>query len=75
LHDNYLFQCENCKKLQDKLEEKTLQLRLKEKSINDLQNIGKKMQVQLLQQVRKMIVIDKHVLSTRRKKSEKTLQF
>ncbi|XP_076802477.1 uncharacterized protein LOC143446631 isoform X3 [Clavelina lepadiformis] len=43
-------QCGNCAKLEDKLEEKQLQLRLKEKTITDLQGIGKKMQIQLHQQ-------------------------
>nr|CAB3228150.1 coiled-coil domain-containing protein 136-like [Phallusia mammillata] len=43
-------QCENCEKLEAMLEDKVLQLRLKEKAINDLQGIGRKMQIQLHQQ-------------------------
>lgn len=42
--------CDNCVTLAAQLDEKTLQLRLKEKAINDLQNIGKAMQLQLNQQ-------------------------
>ena len=42
--------CKNCEKLESLLEERTLQLRLKEKTLNEMQNMGKKMKVQLLQQ-------------------------
>ena len=46
-----LLQCDNCEKLQAQLDEKILQVRLKEKTINDLQGIGRKMHAQLEQQV------------------------
>lgn len=42
--------CKNCDILQEKLEEKILEVRLKEKALFEYQNIGKKMQVQLNQQ-------------------------
>ncbi|XP_076802476.1 uncharacterized protein LOC143446631 isoform X2 [Clavelina lepadiformis] len=51
-------QCGNCAKLEDKLEEKQLQLRLKEKTITDLQGIGKKMQIQLHQQHKSVVLKD-----------------
>lgn len=42
--------CRKCEKLETLLEEKTLQLRLKEKTLNEIQSTGKKMKAQLLQQ-------------------------
>nr|XP_026690083.1 protein BCAP-like isoform X2 [Ciona intestinalis] len=53
-------QCENCSRLEEKLEEKILQIRLKEKTINDLQGIGRKMQLQLHQQYRQRVLKEKH---------------
>lgn len=51
--------CDNCVTLEAQLDEKILQLRLKEKTINDLQNIGKSMQLQLNQQHKTIIDRDK----------------
>ncbi|XP_039248401.2 uncharacterized protein LOC120326221 isoform X1 [Styela clava] len=48
--------CSNCAILTEKLEDKSLQLRLKEKTITDLQNIGKSMQLQLGQQHRALVL-------------------
>ena len=42
--------CNKCDKLQQLLEEKTLQLRLKEKTLNEIHSTGRKMKAQLLQQ-------------------------